>query len=152
MRKIEAFSRRAKAAMVSDLKLTETVHAMAAPYTSWEELKVEAERLFMSYEPRDGNGPANENFGEQTVRNAREFLDYAAKNFPVADDIDHGYWPTLCLYWFNAKPHPIDVEIFEGHFEFWRRIDLVVDVSHFNHEPGEPFPTDLAEILAAELR
>lgn len=124
---------------------------MTKPYTSWKELRVAAERLFATFVPRDTNEFAEKAFDPDTIRNALDFIDYAESRFPVADDIDHGYWPTLCLYWFNAKPHPIDVEIFEDHFEFWRRIDLMVDVSHFNHLPGEPFPGDLAEILSNEL-
>lgn len=125
---------------------------MSKPYASWAEIRREAERLFSTFVPQASNPDAKQAFDEETIRNSRSFLDYAERYLPLAGDIDHGYWPTLCLYWFGAKPHPVDIEIFGDHFEFWRRIDLIVDVSHFDHEPDAPFPAELAEILLRELR
>jgi len=125
---------------------------MTKLYASWSELRLEAERLFSTFVRRDTSEFTKSKFDAATIQNVIDFIEYAETHFPIADDINHGYWPTICLYWSDAKPYPIEVEIFGSDFELTRSVSLKVDTSQFDHVPGEPFPAELAEILSAELR
>ncbi len=119
---------------------------------TWNDLRLEAGRLFQSFVTRETHEGAQMAFDVETIGNVRDFINYAEANSPVADEIMPGYWPTIRLYWSRAEPHAVEIEIFDDHFEFRRLIDRVVDISHFDHSPGQPFPTELDAILRTELR
>ena len=129
-----------------------SVDYMSGMNGTWNDLRLEADRLFLSFVASETDKSAQTGFDAETIDNVRDFIDYAQANYPLADEIMHGYWPTICLYWSKAEPHPVEIEIFDDHFEFQRFIDRVVDISHFDHCPGDPFPPDLAAILRTELR
>ena len=125
---------------------------MSSPYKSWNDVRMAAESFFATYIASDTSENAKTAFDADTIQNVHDFIDYATDHLPLPDEVSEGYWPTINLYWKDAKPYSANIEIFGNDFEFMRFIPLIVDVQEFEHLPGTPFPTEFAEILSAELR
>jgi hypothetical protein len=81
-----------------------------------------------------------------TLANAEALADFAEGRYQSPTGVDLGYWPTVCLSW-NIRPAPIQIEVFEDRYEFYRFFDGHTEIKEIPHAAGAPFPPTLEEIL-----
>lgn len=105
---------------------------------SWQEAKLEVERLVVE-KVRD--------FSTETIKNAEDFLAFASGLLAPPNEIGEGYWATFSVHWTELKPAPIEVEIHDNHYEFYRFFDGNTEIKHFDHAPGQPMPEPLLALL-----
>jgi hypothetical protein len=86
-------------------------------------------------------------FASETLLNALEFINFASSRYEAPDAIAQGYWPTVCISWSSAKPAPIQIEIHEDRYEFYRFFDGRTDIEEFLHIPGDPIPGGLTTLM-----
>ncbi|MEP9396494.1 hypothetical protein [Mesorhizobium sp. KR2-14] len=106
--------------------------------TSWQEAISEIERL-IAEKVRD--------FSAETTKNTEDFLAFASGRLLPPNEVGEGYWATISAHWTEAKPAPIEVEIHDDHYEFYRFFDGRTDIKHFEHLPGQPLPEPLIALL-----
>ena len=111
-------------------------------HTGWEEVWPEIERLVAEH---------TEAVTPQTLGNLRDFIASIRERYAVADDFGPGYRSSVRLCWSNAKPAPVEIEVFEDHYEFYQFFDGRTDIQHFSHSGGGIIPRQLIEILNACL-
>ena len=104
----------------------------------WTEI-VEAVGLLLSSQERE--------FSPQTIRNAEDFIEHTSARLAPPGHVGPGYWPTVLLGW-DGSPQ-ISVEVFDDTYELYRIYEGRTDIFEFAHEPGQPFPEKLDELLAS---
>lgn len=94
------------------------------------------------------NGLAAEtpSLAQNTIENARRFVAFASGRYQTPDEIGLGYWPTICLSWSSTPP--IEIEIFQDHYEFYRIFEGATDIRHV--DPGN-FPEALKLLLDTSI-
>ncbi|MGV1752325.1 hypothetical protein [Agrobacterium sp. CG674] len=89
------------------------------------------------------------NLAQKTLENARLFARFAPGLYQTPDEIGLGYWPTICFIWSSTVP-PIEIEIFEDHYEFYSFSEGATDIQHVAHTSGN-FPEALKLLLDAAV-
>jgi hypothetical protein len=82
-------------------------------------------------------------FDPATIAHINDFLAHVRGRCPIPE-VAKGYWSTICFSWEGI----FDIEIFSDRFEIYRFFDRRIDIRHFAHVAGEPFPPE----VMAELR
>jgi hypothetical protein len=90
-------------------------------------------------------------FESQTIANAENFIAFAADRLPVPSDVGEGAWPTVRLSWEGANPAPLEIEIHAHAYEFYRFFQGRTEIEEFDHDPGDPIPQRLVELLSEAL-
>lgn len=88
-------------------------------------------------------------FTSETIKNAEEFVAFASQRYLPPSSIDPGYQATFSVSWDVRLP--IEVEIFEDCYEFYRFVDGLTEIEKIAHHPGEPFPERLGTLLTSDL-
>lgn len=107
-------------------------------YAGWGNVWPEIERLVAEH---------NEEFTPQTLGNVRDFIAFVRERYAVADDFGPGYRAAVRLCWSNAKPAPVEIEVFEDHYEFYQFFEGRTDIQHFSHSGGDVIPRQLIDVL-----
>ncbi len=63
--------------------------------------------------------------------------------------VSYGYWPTIQLVW-HLKDNPIEIEVFQDHYEFYQFFDGETAIQHVDACHGS-FPEPLKELLNRAL-
>ena len=82
---------------------------------------------------------------QSTLENAKLFSRFASGRYLTPDEIVLGYWPTIGLMWSSTTP-PIEIEIHEDHYEFYRFSQGATDIQHVAPTSGN-FPEALKLLL-----
>jgi hypothetical protein len=90
-------------------------------------------------------------FESRTIANAENFIAFAANRLPVPGDMGEGTWPTVRLSWEGKQLAPIEIEIHSHRYEFYRFFQGQTEIEEFDHDPSDPIPQRLAELLAEAL-
>ena len=107
-------------------------------YSTWTQIGLEIERLSVE---------SDEGFHHRTIANAQLFVTFADGRYRVADDVGKGYRATIRLTW-SFQPHPIEVEVLENHYEFYRFLDGKTEIREVPCTPdNESIPHVLKSVL-----
>jgi hypothetical protein len=77
------------------------------PFDGWDQVALAAESIFST---------GAELFETEVMANARDVLAIRRNVSPVPDDVERGYWPTLCLFWSECK---FELEVCADHIEVY---------------------------------
>lgn len=76
-----------------------------------------------------------------TLAAAKTLLE--AEGLRRPDEVDRGYWPTVCLAWSIGAEQSVEVEVTDENYEF----HAGMDIRHFPHGSGTRVPADLLLLL-----
>jgi hypothetical protein len=118
-----------------------------ADRSTWTEVEMTVNRL----------AAETPSLAQNALENTRLFTRFASGRYQAPSEIGLGYLPTICLTWSSTNP-PIEIEIFEDHYEFYRFSEGATDIQHVAHTSGD-FPealklllnTTISQTLAVEI-
>jgi hypothetical protein len=104
--------------------------------TDWLHVEQEIGRLIAE--------TVDEPFGQNTIANARQLVDFA-RDRCLVPEVGKGHWSTFRFTW-DVTP-PIEVEVFGDRFEFYRFFDGRTDILEIKHVTGAALPKELVIAL-----
>ena len=105
---------------------------------SWRAIEAEIDRI------TEESGDEDQ-LNQNTKENVRDFVNFARERCPVPTEVGRGYRATIRFSW-STRP-PVEVEVFEDRFEFYRFHDGRTEIKEARHTPGGAFPQELAADL-----
>jgi hypothetical protein len=106
-------------------------------HPTWTEIGADLDRL--AAENRTTLHP-------DTIGNARLFVRFASSRYIAAAEIGIGYRPTIRMIW-STQSHPVEVEIFQGHYEYYRFSDRATEIKHVACVTRDCVPDLLVSLL-----
>jgi hypothetical protein len=110
-----------------------SIEEQGVPPDTWQAVEAQMRRIVAQ---------SSETFAESTVRNAEKLIAACERRIRMPDQVEKGYWSTVCLFWDG-----IEVEVCDDRYEFYDLRDGGMHIEHFEMSSGEDVPEKLFERL-----